>query len=45
MISHDGKSVEPSISISPDNSWNPMGYCGLWCHCRSSVPQQCQFSH
>ncbi len=31
MISHDGKSLEPSVSISPDNSWNPMGYCGLWC--------------
>ena len=30
VISHDRKFIEPDTSISPKNSWNNMGYCGLW---------------
>jgi hypothetical protein len=30
-ISVDGKTVKPSITLSPKTSWNPMGYCALWC--------------
>lgn len=30
-ISVDGKTVKPSITLSPKKSWNPMGYCALWC--------------
>lgn len=31
MISHSRKLHKPIISLSPKKSWNPMGYCGLWC--------------
>lgn len=30
-ISVDGKTVKPSVTLSPKKSWNPMGYCALWC--------------